>query len=79
MVMFNNYKPEGGPTMEQHDRNLVMVAAFSFLLGGAVGAGLALLLAPQSGKKTRRQIQHMAEDLADQAGEYAGKLKNRIF
>ena len=28
----------------------------SFLLGGVVGAGLALLFAPQSGRETRQKI-----------------------
>lgn len=32
----------------------------SFLLGAALGAGLALLLAPQSGEETRREIGHRA-------------------
>jgi gas vesicle protein len=33
-----------------------------FLTGFAVGAGVALLTAPQSGKRTRRDIQRRAED-----------------
>jgi gas vesicle protein len=50
----------------------------SFLIGGIVGAGLALLLAPQSGRKTRRQIADMAEDVVDSASDYAKKLKGKI-
>jgi gas vesicle protein len=50
----------------------------SFLIGGIVGAGLALLFAPQAGKKTRRQITDMAEDVAESASVYAKKLKDRI-
>lgn len=65
--------------MEKADRNTAMVAVFSFLLGGAVGAGLALLLAPQSGKKTRRQIQHFAADLADHTADYAERLRKRVL
>lgn len=64
--------------MERSDRRTAMVAIFSFLLGGAVGAGFALLLAPQSGKKTRRQIQHLAADLAEQTAEYAEKLRKKV-
>lgn len=59
--------------------NVGMVATFSFLIGGAVGAGLALLLAPQAGRKTRRQIRDLAEDLSEQASDYAGKVKKKIF
>ncbi len=65
--------------MDKSDKNVGLVALFSFLIGGAVGAGLALLLAPQTGAKTRRQIRHLAEDMADQASEYAGILKKKVF
>ncbi len=48
-------------------------AAFSFVtglaLGALIGAGVALLMAPQSGRRTRRQIVRTAEDLGDTAGE----------
>jgi gas vesicle protein len=65
--------------MDRCDSNLGMVAIFSFLIGGAVGAGLALILAPQTGKKTRRQIREIAEDLSDQAADYADQVKKKIF
>jgi len=37
------------------------------LIGGMAGAGAMLLLAPQSGKRTRAQIQRQGRDLRDQA------------
>lgn len=36
-------------------------------LGSLIGAGLALLLAPQSGRRTRRRIARAAEDIGDEA------------
>lgn len=48
----------------------------SFLLGGAVGAGLALLLAPQSGPETRRKIKDFAEDMKDRVGSTIEKGKD---
>jgi len=36
-----------------------------FLAGAAFGAGVALLLAPQSGRKTRRLIQKKGQDTLD--------------
>ena len=50
----------------------------SFLLGGIVGAGLALLLAPQSGEETRKKIRDLAEDVKDKAAGYADKTKDKI-
>ncbi len=34
---------------------------FPFIAGAAIGAGLALLFAPQSGKETRAKIRQLAE------------------
>lgn len=65
--------------MDRDDRNLGVVAIFSFLIGGAIGAGLALIMAPQSGKKTRRQIRDIAEELSEQASDYADKVKKRMI
>ncbi len=48
----------------------------SFLLGGAVGAGLALLLAPQSGPETRRKIKDFAEDMKERVGSTVEKGKD---
>lgn len=39
------------------------------LFGGLAGAGAMLLLAPQSGKRTRTQIQRRGMELKDQATE----------
>ena len=37
----------------------------SFLVGGLVGAGVALLMAPQSGTETRENIKDLADDAKD--------------
>jgi gas vesicle protein len=50
----------------------------AFLLGGMVGAGIALLLAPQSGSKTRQQIKETARDMTDKAGSYYGQVKDTM-
>jgi gas vesicle protein len=41
--------------------------AVAFLVGGAIGAGLALLFAPDSGTETRRKIKEGVEDAGDWA------------
>ena len=50
----------------------------SFLLGGIVGAGLALLLAPQSGEETRNKIRDLADDVKDKTTGYVDKTKGKI-
>lgn len=47
---------------------------FSFLTGAVVGAGLALLFAPQSGKETRKQIKDFSEKLGNDVRDEAEKL-----
>lgn len=46
------------------------------LVGGAIGAGIALLLAPQAGEKTRRQLGRRLVALRDSAGEALDELKD---
>lgn len=50
----------------------------AFLLGGAIGAGLALFLAPQSGKETRERIRGLAEDVKRKTSRYKEQLKEKI-
>lgn len=50
----------------------------SFLLGGVVGAGLALLLAPQSGAETRKKLRELTEDVREKASEYVGQAREKV-
>jgi gas vesicle protein len=50
----------------------------SFMLGGLVGAGFALLLAPQSGRETRQKIKEISGDVKEKAMGYAGDVKDKI-
>lgn len=50
----------------------------SFLLGGLVGAGFALLLAPQSGRETRQKIKELTDDVKEKAMCYVGDVKDKI-
>ena len=46
----------------------------SFLIGASLGAAAALLMAPESGDRTRRRIRRAAED----AQGYLGDVGDRI-
>ncbi len=50
----------------------------SFLLGGLVGAGFALLLAPQSGRETRQKIRELSEDAKEKALGYVEDIKGKV-
>jgi gas vesicle protein len=52
---------------------------FSFLSGAAIGAGLALLFAPQSGKETRRQIKDFSEKLGSEVKDNVEKISEKAM
>lgn len=58
------------------DRKAGETAAL-FLLGGGIGAMVALLLAPESGVRTRRKIRRKAEDVADYFADACKDLAER--
>lgn len=51
--------------MSNHNDN-TMGMMFSFLVGGLIGAGLALLYAPASGEETRRRLREQAAHKGDE-------------
>jgi gas vesicle protein len=55
----------------EHPLDAVRLGGFlvGLLLGGVTGAGAMLLLAPQSGKRTRAKIQMKGDEVLDQANE----------
>jgi gas vesicle protein len=50
----------------------------SFIIGLAVGAGLALLFAPRSGAETRRDLQRRAREVGDQAQDFVSELTDTV-
>lgn len=48
-----------------------------FLIGGLIGAGVALLMAPQSGEETREMIKDKSIELRDRAYETADVARER--
>ena len=49
-----------------------------FFIGGLVGAGVALLLAPQPGAETRQKIKELADEAKEKAAKYAEEVKTKV-
>jgi gas vesicle protein len=67
--------------MTKRENETVNIMA-AFACGGILGAGIALLLAPRSGKETRRAISHMSEQAGKRSRRLAADLvtdMDRIF
>jgi gas vesicle protein len=66
-------------TMAQDDNGVsASTVLVSFLAGAALGAGLALLYAPKSGREVRDQIGDLADDAVDKIKEYAKEAQDKI-
>lgn len=77
--------------MSREEGNNVMVGALMLLAGGIIGAGVALLYAPQTGEKTRKEMARFAkkakrrtrdaveavEEFADQVSDMAESVGDR--
>ncbi len=68
--------------MELDRRGQVVGFVSGLLLGAIIGAGVALLAAPDTGRSTRRRLKKTATGLKDDAGdrwdELAEDVKERV-
>ncbi len=62
--------------MKEESTNRKSSILIPTLIGSAVGAGIAVLLAPQSGKKTRKDIKRFAANTRDQVADIIEEGKN---
>jgi gas vesicle protein len=51
--------------------------ALSFILGGTLGACLALLFAPESGRRTRERLRDLAADVRDKTIDISEELRDK--
>lgn len=59
------------------ENNMGKGLLIGFLAGGAVGAVLALLYAPKSGKELRNDIKVKADGYLDEAEKYIAEAKDK--
>jgi gas vesicle protein len=60
------------------DRYSTGSIVLAFVAGGLVGAGIALLTAPQSGRETREQIKDLAEDAKEKIKSVAEDARLKV-
>ena len=53
-------------------------AAAAFVIGGIIGAGIALIFAPQSGTRTRRQIRRMGQRALSKAEAAQAQVRDAV-
>ncbi len=63
--------------MNQGTRCTVM-STTTFFVGFVAGIGTGVLLAPQSGARTRRQLGNLADDLEEQTSHILGDAKESL-
>lgn len=63
--------------MEDKDKKIAAAALLVFA-GGVIGAGLALLFAPQSGSKTRKDLFRYSKKARNRADEVVGDLAANV-
>ena len=64
--------------IDDNDGGATRPFVVGFFIGGLLGAGLALLFAPQSGSDTRRYIKKRARRIAAGAKDKYEDVKDRI-
>lgn len=58
--------------MSENRGSTTLEVTLALLLGGVIGAGIALLYAPQTGEETRKKLKETADKLKEQFKEKGG-------
>lgn len=64
--------------IEQESSGWLPMALAGFGVGCAVGAAVAILFAPKSGRELRQDLTDRGRDLVNRGKEYASKTENEI-
>lgn len=60
------------------ERGSVGTSVAAFVIGGIVGAGIALIFAPHSGTRTRRQIRRIGQRALSKAEEAQAQVRGAV-
>lgn len=62
----------------EDDAKFLIIGGIAFATGLLVGVGAGLLMAPQTGARTRRQLSNFVEDLKEDATQFAEEAKDAV-
>ena len=75
---------EMGYTVHSHEKYTPQVPEshspmlLAFFVGGAIGAALALLVAPKAGREIRRRLREVSRDVTERAESYCVEAKEKV-
>ena len=60
------------------DTRVILCGGLALVTGVLLGTGLGLLMAPQTGRRTRRQIKNYLHDTSDRIHDLKDETKDRM-
>lgn len=69
---------EEGRDVEYERESKALNFLSGLILGAVIGAGLTILTAPESGRRTRRRLKRAARDIRSQAGDRFDDLSDEV-
>ena len=60
------------------DTRVILCGGLALVTGILLGTGLGLLMAPQAGRRTRRQIKNYLHDTTDRINDLKDETKDRV-
>ncbi len=60
------------------DTRVILCGGLALVTGILLGTGLGLLMAPQAGRRTRRQLKNYLHDTTDRINDLKDETKDRV-
>lgn len=61
-----------------NDTRYVLFGGLAFITGIVIGTGMGILMAPQSGTRTRRKLRNLAEDAGERVNEFTEDARDAV-
>ncbi len=60
------------------DTRYILFGGLAFITGIVIGTGMGILMAPQSGSRTRRKLRNFAEDTGERVSEFSEDARDAV-